>query len=206
MSLKKKYLYSIFTYSVIYIFGFVFIALGTSCARYLYAYMNYLFPRVFPLFSAVSEKEEYAKYLMLIASVGIFTAIWIINFFALRLDNSKFELMIKRTDGLYTVKDGIKIYLGEFGISEVISGVLLPLILVIPPFFIPEFGVQSVPVVGFLIMLMEKLLWLGYAFKEYFSIGEALLLVAVFSSLSRAALIPGALKHWRASWLSGAIT
>lgn len=205
MSFKRKYLNPVILYLLVYIFGFVFLSVGTMLARYAYAYMNYLFPKIFPIFSAVSEKESYEKYLTLLGSMGILISIWLINYFALRLDNAKFELMINRTDGQYTLAEGLPIFIREFGVSELIAAMLLPAILCIPPYFIPDFGVQSVPVVGFLILLLENLLWLGYACREHFSLFHGVLLVIIFSLVSRASLIPGALKKWRASWLSGAI-
>lgn len=205
MSFGRKYITPILTYLLVYVFGFVFIFVGGALSRYAYAYMNYLFPRLFPIFSAVSEKESYERYLTLLCALGVFVAIWLVNYFTLRLDNVKFELMIRRTDGFYTIAEGFPIYLQEFGISELISGILLPTLLVIPPYFIPELGVQSIPVVGFLVFLLENLLWLGYSLKEYFGIAEALLLVLLFSLISRVALIPGNLKRWRASWLSGSV-
>ena len=204
MRFSKKYLNPIWIYLIVYAFGFVSVSIGNAVARYAYAYMNYLFPKVFPLFSAVSEKEGYHKYLMLLCALGVFIAIFITNYLALRIDNAKFELMIKKTDGQYTLTDGAKLFFGEFGISELIVTLVLPLILVIPPFFIPEIDVQTIPIAGLLIDIMEKLLWLGYTLREYFSIVNAIALVLIFSLVARAAVIPGALKKWRASWLSGA--
>lgn len=205
MSFARKYLQSAFMYLALYIFGPLFLFLGTSLARFAYAYLNYLFPRLFPLYSAVGDKEGYLKYLTLLATVGIFTAIWLMNYFALRMDNSRFELMIERTDGQYTLKEGFSIFISELGPCELVVSAILPLMLVFPAYLIPDFGFIEIPVLAFLANLLERALWLGYAFKEHYSLTEALMHTVVFSLIARASVLPGALCKWRASWLSGSM-
>ena len=205
MSFVKKYLHSAFMLMVLYIFGSLFLSLGTAAARFAYAYLNHLSPRIFPLFNVITEKEAYGKYLAFLSAAGIFISIYLMHYFALRMDNSKFELMIDKTDGQYTLKEGLVIFLREFGISELIICAALPVILIFPSYLIPDFGFIEVPVLAFLVGVLEKVLWLGYAFKEHYSLPLALCLSVVFSLIARASVLPGALSKWRASWLSGSV-
>ena len=108
MGFKSKYVNPMIIYFLIYVFGIALLTVGTTLARYSYTYLNHLFPAVFPMFSAVSEKEGYESYLKLINVVGAFIAVYFINYLAIRFDNSKLEHVISKTDGQYTIADGIK--------------------------------------------------------------------------------------------------
>ena len=205
MRFKYKYIYPIAIFLLVYLFGTLIFSLGTVVANYGYSYMNYLFPRVFPTFSPISEKAEYEKYLCLVSTVGMLISYVIINFFSIRFDNKKFELVVSKTDGQYTVLEGMRLYLSEFLISDVISFVILPLVLVIPSYAIPKIEQTTVPVVNLLIAILDYLLWMSNAFKEYYSLTVALPIALVFAVIARLTVIPGALKHWRGAWLSGSI-
>lgn len=202
MRFRHRYIDPIMIYLLVYIFGIVLFSVGTTLARYLYEYMNHLVPSVFPLFSPVSEKEGYDAYLKLIDVVGIFAAVFLINLFAMSFDNKKFELMVSRTDGQYTVREGLVIYVREFLRSDAISAVLFPAALTLAPYLIPKIPKTEKPIINLLIDLLERFFWLGNTAKEYFGLFMGLMIVALFSVISRALLIPHILKRWRAAWLS----
>jgi hypothetical protein len=202
---KRKYINPAVIYLVVYIFGFVIFASGTAIARYSYAYLNYLLPSAFPIFSPVSEKDGYAAYLKLLDIAGISIAILIINYIAMRFDNDKFEFIISKTDGQYTVVEGTKIYVREFAVSDIISAVLFPIVLTSAAYFIPNDLQTDTPIVNLLIGILNNLLWLGNTVESYFKIHVGILLILVISAASRAILTTGILKRWRAAWLSGSM-
>ena len=205
MKFKRKYINPAVIYLVVYIFGFVIFALGTAIARYSYAYLNHLLPSAFPIFSPVSEKDDYADYLKLLDIAGISIAILIINYIAMRFDNDKFEFIISKTDGQYTVVEGTEIYVREFAVSDIISAVLLPIVLTSVAYFIPNDLQTDTPIVNLLIGILNNFLWLGNTVESYFKIHVGIFLILVISVASRALLTTGILKRWRAAWLSGSM-
>lgn len=205
MRFKNKYVDPALIYLLVYIFGFVLFSVGTVMARYLYAYMNSLLPSLFPIFSPVSEKEEYASYLKLLDTLGVAVAVFLINYFTMIFDNKKFELMISRTEGQYRIAEGLKIYGREFIISDLVSAVVLPLILLVTPYFIPNIPETETPIINILIMILDSFFLLGNTMEANFGIFTTIILTAVFSIASRVILIPHMLKKWRAAWLSGSM-
>ena len=205
MTFKQRYVNPIIIYFLIYLFGLLLFSIGVTVSRYAYAYMNYLIPDVFPMFSPISEKEAYAKYLTLLDTTGIFIGMLLINNLSLRFDNAKFEYMIDKTDGKCTVSEGLRIYFKGLYSSEIISAVIFPLALIIPVYFIPDIQLTEIPIVNMLINSLDLLLWLGNAFIEHYNLTEAIFIGIMLSALSRALVIPSAINRWRGAWLSGSV-
>ena len=206
MRFKSKYVNPIVIYLLVYIFGMFLFAAGSAIARYAYAYMNHLFPTAFPMFSPVSEKDGYEAYLKFIDITAVFIAVFLINYLAMRFDNSKFEYMISKTDGQYTVKDGMKLYVKEFYVSDIISALIFPTLLAIMPYFIPSIDETSVPIVNFFIGLLESFFWFGGIMEAHCHILVTVASVITVSLVLRAVCTLGALKKWRAAWLSGSMS
>ena len=206
MRFKHKYVDPAVIYFLIYIFGIILLVAGTVIARYAHTYMNFLLPDIFPTFSPVSEKELYRKYLIAIDIIGVFIALFLINVLAMLFDNKKFELIISRTDGQYTIKGGLEIYVNEFLISDIISTVALPTVLAISAYLIPEIPLTKIPIVNLLIRIAESFFWLGNTMEGFAKIFVCIPIIIVFSCVARMITVPIMLRRWRAAWLSGSIS
>ena len=90
--------------------------------------------------------------------------------------------------------DGIKLYFKEFWISDVITALILPAVIVIATYFIPD------KMLGYFALILPG--WLGYHMRQMYELIPAIILVAFFSFLGRILAIPLTVKSWRAAWLS----
>jgi hypothetical protein len=151
-------------------------------------------PTLFPLYGKLAEKAEYIELQKSLSLWGICLALMLINLIALKLENKKYERIVVQTDGMYLLRDGIKLYFKEFYKSDLITAALVPALLVIPPYFIPE------KAMGYFGLIIPT--WLGYILKSEYKLIPAMLMVAFFSYLGRLISIPLCVKSWRAAWLS----
>lgn len=194
MKLRHRYLNPIIVFLIVYMFGLLLYHVSNTVVSGIYTYLNYLLPESFPAYSLLAEKEANAELQKKLSVWGLLLTLFLINFIALKLENKKYERIVIQTDGLYLIKDGIKLYFKEFFKSDLITSALVPALLVIPPYFIPE------KAMGYFGLIIPT--WLGYYLKPHYNIAVAMIMVAAFSYAGRLISIPFAVKSWRAAWLS----
>ena len=194
MKFKHKYLEPVMLYLVVYIFGLWLFGFGLGAVRAVYEYLNHLLPNIFPLYNPIYEPEKHLELQNSYTVAAIFIALLLINFIALKFDNKKYEKIISQTDGQYLILDGIKLYFKEFLLSDVFCSLVLPMLLVIPPYFIPE------DILGKYGLIL--ITWLGYHMSTVHGLVPAIFTVALFSFAARLISIPECVKSWRAAWLS----
>ena len=194
MKLRHKYLNPIIVFLIVYLFGLLLFGVSREAVKWVYTYLNHLLPSAFPLYNPIYDPEAYAKLNKTFSVVGIFVALFLINFIALKLENKKYERIISLTDGQYVMWDGIKLYFKEFWISDVITALILPAVIVIATYFIPD------KMLGYFALILPG--WLGYHMRQMYELIPAIILVAFFSFLGRILAIPLTVKSWRAAWLS----
>ena len=196
MSIKHKYVEPVLIFLAVYLFHYVICQCGEMLFIYSYTYISETVPSLVKTVNPISTPNEYEIYLKGIATAGAFVGLFITNYVCLRLDNAKFEHVITKTDGQYTMTDGLKLYFGEFLISDVIASSLTVFPLVLGAYFIPE-------------KLLDKglifLFRLGVSLIEFYGPVGSVVIAIVFSLLTRLLCVPLALKTWRALWLSGSV-
>ena len=194
MKLRHRYFSPVIIYLVVYIFGLFIFGLCCEIAEWIYTYLNHLMPSTFPLYNPIYDPEAYDELNKNITVIGMFLALFLINFIALRLDNKKYERIISLTDGQYLVKDGIRLYFKEFFISDIIASVILPVLIATGTYFIPD------KALGYFALILPS--WLGYNMRLLYGLIPSIFIVAGFSFVGRMLAIPLTVKSWRAAWLS----
>ena len=194
MKLRHRYLSPIITFLIVYLFGLLIFGFSTEAVEWIYNYLNHLLPNVFPLYNPIYDPQAYAKLNKAITVVGMFVALFLINLIALRLENKKYERIISLTEGQYLIKDGVKLYLKEFFVSDIITAVILPVVIVTATYFIPD------KALGYFGLILPS--WLGYNMRLLYGLIPSIFIVAGFSFVGRMLAIPLTVKSWRAAWLS----
>lgn len=194
IKIKQKYLIPAAIFLVIYLIGLLVFNLSKSVISAIYAYLNYLAPDTFPVYNQIYDPELHANSEKIFSVVTIFVALFIINLIALRIDNKKYERIVGLSDGQYLIKDGIKLYLKEFFVSDAIISTVIPAIMVIPAYFISD---KLMEFFGLIIPC-----WLGYHLELHFSLPLGMLIAASFSFIGRMLSIPHCVSVYRAAWLS----
>ena len=194
MKLRHRYLSPVIIYLIVYIFGLFIFGLCCEIAEWIYTYLNHLMPSTFPLYNPIYDPEAYAKLNKALTVIGLFITFFFINFIALKLENKKYERIISLTDGQYLIVDGVKLYFKEFFISDIMTALVLPVLITLATYFIPDsaLGYFGLILIG----------WLGYNMSLLYGLIPSLIIVALFSFSGRILAIPLTVKSWRAAWLS----
>lgn len=119
MSIKHKYVEPVLIFLAVYLFHYVICQCGELLFIYSYTYLSEVVPSLVKTVNPITTPDEYEMYLKGICTVGTLIGLFIMNYISLRLDNGKFEHMITKTDGQYTMKDGLRLYFSEFFISDI---------------------------------------------------------------------------------------
>lgn len=196
MTFGKRYIAPIFLYLIVILLGFVLMFVPSYLLPLLYDTLSRMAPDTFPDISPISQPDEYKVFSMWIMLISVFIVLLVLNYVALRLDNKRFEYVISLTDGLYTMPEGLLLYVKNFLISDVIAALIVPPIIIIPAYFIP-------------MELLDKGLsipfWLGCETMPYFDFITATLIAVVISIISRICIIYPTVKVWRAMWLTASV-
>lgn len=196
MSVRHKYIGPVLIFLAVYAFSYLFCQAGELLCAYASSYLSSVLPGVFTVPNPIHSRDEYEAFMKASAAIGATISVGLMNYVALRLDNKKFEFIIAETDGQYTISEGIRLYLGEFLASDIISSTVIIAAAVIAAYFIPEKLMDY----GLIIFLK-----LGASLTGYFELWQSLLIAVLSSITARLLSVPLALRTWRALWLSGSV-
>ena len=194
MKPRHKYLNPVILYLCVFIFGLFILGFSAIVIKWSYAYLNHLFPGIFPVYDRLYESEAFERLERIKAVFSIFLSLFLINFIAMKIDNRKYERIITLTEGQYLIKDGIKLYFKEFFKSDLAVSTVIPAVLVIPAYLLSE------DALGYFGLIFWN--WLGYNFSTLMGVFPAMLLAAAFSFVGRMLVIPHCVKAWRSAWLT----
>ena len=194
MKLRHRYLTPIALFLCVFIFGLFIFGICSNVVDGIYTYLNHLFPETFPIYNQIYDIQTYNKLERVKSVISVCLSLVLINLLALRIDNKKYERLITLTDGEYLIKDGIRLYFREFFLSDAITSMLIPAVLVIPAYFLSE---NALSYFGLIFWN-----WLGYNMKFLFHLFPAMLISAAFSFIGRMLAIPLCVKAWRAAWMT----
>ena len=195
MKIFSKYVFPPFITLFFFLLGGAFILVLDIAVPILYDYLAMKFPGVLDKPNALGDPEAYKAFNAALTSVGIIINVFIATNLSMRCDNKRFEYIIVKTEGLYKIPEMTKEYVETFWLADIINASVVPMLLTIPPYFIPEeyLGLFSFP------------LWCGARLVPYMSLLDALVMIISASIVLRFIQIPGILRSWRARWLTGDI-
>ncbi len=147
-----------------------------------------------PIYSEITHPEQYAAQEAALAVAEVLVTLLILEAVLTRLDNKRFEYVISKTEGLYTMREGLALYMREFLALDLVIASVLPAASVIACAFIPEIAFEYGA---------EFPLRLGYELYLHHGAVRASVIIVLCAVTAR--LISGilALRRYRAVWLSG---
>ncbi len=196
MGFVRKYLAPFGVYFLLFLAGYITTFVTKYIPPIIYDYLCFHFPSVFVSYSPISQPEEYAVVEKWLAVASVAMGIFIVGYIALRVDNKRFEYIIRKTEGFYRLPYGIKLWLREFLLPDIIVTLLLPLLFAIPPYFIPERAMDLGANIPF---------WAADMLMEHMGMLECALTLSLTSLISRIVVIPHTLLVWRANWLTASV-
>ena len=156
------------------------------------------FPRIVPEYNFVNEREDYDRLYATMSVISALILICISSHVTMRLDNERMEYMITKTEGLYTLSEGLNIYYSKYFRADVVAACLIPLPLMIFDALLPLFAFLPEGVVSLMQIPLEP----TRAFTGTLGVIPAYLIMSFTFVVSR--LVSGirCIDLWRALWLS----
>lgn len=193
----RKHLFCIGKYLLIYLAAvLLYFALDAVILHVIYPVLNEFFPSVFLTYNPVTEKE---KYIALRESISLWAALISVscaNAVDLIHDNARLELLVSRTDGFYTLREGFKIYLPSFISVDVISSLLAPAVFIpLTLISLPDRLARIEAIIDTPLMMTSSVCT---------KVGEvwAYFLILLASLVGRCVGVWLGLDRWRGLWLS----
>lgn len=154
------------------------------------------FPEVFTDYSPVTQPDEYAVYSAVMSIVLSTVTVFIISYLCVRLDNERMEYVISRTEGLYTLREGMALYYPRYVGADLAVAVTCPIPLAVISLYLPE----KIPAI------LQSTVDYFFSFTQgYVNIFGALGAVLVISAtILLCRLLSGmlSLRAWQGVWLS----
>ena len=196
MKIGRRYIAPIFIFLFFGMLGFVLEYVTEYLVPMCYDVLVHLFPDVFKDVSPLTQPMEYEELTKRFTVISVFLIFLVIHYVALRCDNKRFEYIINKTDGQYSMLEGLGLYLENFLVSDLICAVIVPPVLIIPAYFIP---------VEIMSYGLDMPLWCGVSMMEHIDIVIATVLVIILSVVARFIVIFPTVKVWRAMWLTASV-
>lgn len=193
MGFVRKYVAPAGIYILLFLAGYITTYITRYIPGIVYDYLNYHFPTVFVSYSPISEAEDYKRVQMWLMIGAVALSILIVGYIALRLDNKRYEHIIRKTEGFFTLPCGLAMWARNYLVPDIVVTALVPLLFAIPPYFFPEQWMDMGLAIPF---------WAADMLSPYMGIVGCCVTLSLSSVLARLLVIPHTLAAWRASWLT----
>ena len=185
---------------LIYLFAYLCLPLIYAVVGLLvntiYGVLTTNLPEYFKNYSVITHPHEYATCQAILSAITIFICLYFVQKIYYFLDNGRFEYMIAKTEGMYTMVEGLGLYYRSFWLDDILTCVLTSVILYIPVIYIPE---------KFMEMGVQFIFFPADVIYSHFGTVNGAILLPLMAVLSRAVESICAVKSYRANWLSGSI-
>ncbi len=193
MKARYKYISSPLIYLAVILISFLFFIFADWLVPQLHRWVNTVFG-ILPVYNEITSPEEFARQDAARTAVEAFVSLLVAEWLVSRIDNKRYEYVIEKTDGLYTMREGLTLYAREFLIFDLIFVSAVCAASVVACRFIPavafEHGAQYP-------------LRLGYEMYTHHGAVTGALLLSAMAMLSRLISAFFSVRRYRAVWLSG---
>ena len=196
----KKYFYSFLRYFLLYLVGFIAFYVFNFLLSSANAFLSEAFPAIFKVYNPITSREELIRQNGNIALLSAILSVLALTVIAVRHDNLRYEFLISKTDGLYSIREGFALYASNFLRADIISAIAVPLsTLGLTLIKIPEDAPRFLKVMH---SYLEIFLKIPDSFTEKGGLIIGGVLLLLISLLSRLPAVLLGLLHWRGSWLA----
>ena len=154
------------------------------------------FPEVFENYSPVLDESAYAVQSAVIDISIAAVTVLIYSYILVRYDNERMEFMISKTEGLYTLREGARLYYPRYALCDAVISASVPTVFIVASIFVPTH------IVDFIDPFFEYIFSFGRLFTSHldFVLGALLAVLVVFVSRILAGL--KSIRAWQGIWLS----
>ena len=196
----KRYFYSVLRYFLLYLLGFIAFYILNYLLGALNEFLAGVFPKLFKLYNPITSRDELVLQKARIALLSAVISVLTVTVIAVKHDNFRYEFLIAKTDGFYTLKEGFEIYKSAFLGADILSALTVPFSTVwLTLIKIPDTAPRAVKVI---FDYVENLLAIPNSFIALLGFVPAIIALLTVSLLSRLPAAMIGLLYWRGSWLS----
>lgn len=194
-----------FTYAIAYglltlAASYAAFAVTGLAAHWIYEALIDWFPNTVPSYSPILEADKYGAMTKALSVVGAIAAVLVAALIVTRLDNSRDEFIIRRTEGFYRLPEIMPTYYKAYALPDLVASFVNTA--VISALLIPARLAEFEEVSGFSNAV--------YSFRDfhlgvfYDGINPIISVLTVLALFYVSKLIAGiwGLKKWRAAWLA----
>lgn len=157
------------------------------------------FPGLLPDYNFVKEREKYEQLRKILEMICASLAAVILSCLSVRYDNERFEYMITKTEGMYTLREGAALWYPRYVVSDLLVALVIPTLAVI-------LESRIIPLLNFLPESAIGMLYLPLSLSSAFIavFGEVWSVLLLFFIIYATRLLWGlrALDRFRVIWLS----
>ena len=189
----RKYFRSCVNYFLVYLFLPLIFFAASALTDIAYRMLVEIAPNLMPQYDRVLEKEQYEAFRRVMNAISALIAVFSISFLTGIYDNSRYEDVISRTDGLFKIRDEFSGYFKKYLPTDIIAAALPQIFFI--PLTLPSYSKMFLDYLG---GFLAPHLYL----TELFS--PILTYVAIFAAaiVGRLIAMPVALSRFRAMWLT----
>ena len=123
----KRYLHTATRFFVFFVISAIIFFPARAAVDSLYNALCEWFPGLFPEYNFITDREAAARHEVWADFIASVISIVITTVISEIYDNRRFEYVISKTDGFYTIKEGFKIYTGTYLAPDAIASLIIPL-------------------------------------------------------------------------------
>ena len=122
----RRYVTGFVRYLLFYLAGFIIFYLASYCVSAVLTLLSEELPRLFTIENPIKDRDAYDNQQLNIAFISGIITLYIITSLAVKYDNDRFEYMVERTEGFYTLRHGGALYARRYILPDVIISIVVP--------------------------------------------------------------------------------
>ena len=102
----RKYVSGFVRYLLFYLAGFLIFYLMRYCVSAVLTMLSEELPKLFVIENPIKDREAYDNQQLNLAFISGIITLYIVTNLAVKYDNERFEHVVEKTEGFYTLRDG----------------------------------------------------------------------------------------------------
>ncbi len=194
--MQKKFLTPLFKYFIIYLFLPLIYAVLFSMIRSGYNTLSQKFPEIFTRYSQVLDIEEYLMHISRCKIFAVLISVFLTSFIAAIFENTRYEMIISKTDGFFKIPQELPSYLKETSMPDALAAICPPALFVF---------LSSVNYPEKIEKFVSRYLEMHLILLDAGNVATAFIIIAATAFAARIVSAPFALRRYRALWLTSFI-
>ena len=122
----RRYVTGFVRYLLFYLAGFIIFYLMSYCVNAVLTLLSEELPKLFVIENPIKDREAYDNQQLNLAFISGIITLYIVTNLAVKYDNERFEHVVEKTEGFYTLRDGYALYARRYILPDFIISIIVP--------------------------------------------------------------------------------